>query len=208
MISNFLFIKVLVFFAQVFNYSAKIYLRCYLGLYYSEGRTERAEELLNKSKTLHEKALNIYEHLHGKEHKFYLGTAMTYATVLCHLGDIDMGVFYCEEALRVYRTSGHLAWPRVATILAGIYLMKESYDDAKTLLKEAVQGLVCFGVDMTNPRSWLPHSTLAEAMIYTGEREKGIELLQKCIEMWEKAGLHPDHYWLTKARKVLEKANA
>jgi len=156
---------------------------------------------------LHEKALDIYEHLHGREHKFYLGTAMTYATVLCHLGDVDLGVYYCTEALRVYRSSGHLAWPRVATILADIYLFKKSYTDAKKLLKEAIKGLEDFGVDLTNPRAWLPHASLAEAKLYTGEREEGIKELKNCLAMWKEQGLHQDHYWLARVRNVLAKVN-
>lgn len=183
------------------NYTAKIYLRWYLGMYYSEGLTEKARDLLTKSKTLHENALDIYEHLHGKEHKFYLGTAMTYATVLCHVGQVDLGQEYCEQALRVYRSSGHLAWPRVATILADIYLEKRMFVAAKKLLEEAIKGLNEFGVDMRNPRAWLPHARLAEALLNTGEKERGVAMLKQCLTAWD--SLHPEHYWVVRARKVL-----
>ena len=189
-------------FPQVANYTAKIYLRAFLGVYYSEGLTKEAGDLLAKSKTLHEKALDIYEHLHGKEHKFYLGTAMTYATVLCHTGQADLGQEYCEEALRVYRSSGHLAWPRVATILADIYLVKGMFVAAKKLLEEAIRGLNEFGVDKRNPRIWLPHARLAEALINTGEQERGMAMLKQCLNGWD--DLHREHYWVVRARKMLE----
>lgn len=192
------------------NYTAKIYLRWFLGLYYKSGRKRKVDaiQLLENSKKLHEEALAIYEKLHGKEHKFYLGTAETYATVLYHLGQDDLALKLCTDALRVYRSSGHIAWPRIACTLADIYLDKEYYKVAKRLVQEAIKGNENFQVDDQNPRAWLPHVRLATVLIHTGEEIKGMKLLEKCINIWKENGLKQDHYWIARAWNTLEQCRA
>ena len=166
--------------------------------------TEQAKTFLNKSKRLHEKALEIYEHLHGKEHKFYAGTLMTYTMVLRHVGEIELALAQCKEAVRIYRSSGHIAWPRAQTWLADIYFAKGDFLEAKVVLEQAIQGNKDLGISVISPGAFHSHALLAEALILTGDREQGEKVLKSCMEEWNDKGLHPDHYWVVRARTFLE----
>ncbi|XP_031574416.1 uncharacterized protein LOC116308174 [Actinia tenebrosa] len=189
--------------AQVYNYTAKVFLRWFLGLIYTEGMTEKAINYLNKSKNLHEKALQIYENLQGKEHKFYAGTLMTYSMVLRHQGEIETAFQHCEEAVSIYRSSGHIAWPRALTWLADICFARKEFDVAKRYLEQAIKGDNEFGTTIISPGAFHPQALLAEALLKTGPKENGIRILKECIDEWKKKGMHPQHYWIVRAQSAI-----
>ena len=165
--------------------------------------TERSVNYLNKSKKLHEKALQIYEKLHGKEHKFYAGTVMTYSAVLRHVGEIETALAHCKEAVRIYRSSGHIAWPRALTWLADIYFAKEEFKSAKDCLEQAIEGDAVFGTSTISPGAFHPQALLAEALLKTGDKERGTQILKECIEGWKTKEMHPLHYWIVRAQAAL-----
>jgi tetratricopeptide (TPR) repeat protein len=167
--------------------------------------TETSKNYLNESKHLHEKALQIYEHLQGRQHKFYAGTLMTYSMVLRHVGEIETALAHCTEAVRIYRSSGHIAWPRAVTWLADIYFAKKQFEVAKDYLEQAIKGDAQFGTTMISPGAFHPQALLAEALLKTGPKEKGLQMLKECIEDWKKKGIHPKHYWVVRAEAALKR---
>ncbi|XP_048589454.1 uncharacterized protein LOC116606690 [Nematostella vectensis] len=189
--------------AQVMNYTAKVYLRWFLSLIHTEGMTSRASEYLENSKAFHEKALEIYERLYSRKHKFYTGTLMTYAIALRHSGDLELARAHCAFALEIYRSSGHCAWPRVATWLADVYLAMKEFQTAKMILHDVIREDERSGTSIS-PGAYHPRALMAEAMVETGEKVEGERMLKECLAEWQKKGFHPEHYWVTRSHAFLK----
>ena len=187
--------------AQVLNYTAKVHLRWYLGLRYTHPRAWSTKKHLEESNALHEEAVKIYEELHGV-HKFTAGTMMTYGTAKLHLGQVEQAYEMCQSAFQVYRSSGHIAFPRAGTWLADVFLVRKEYARAKSFLEELVKVhedlhlVVC-------PGAYHPKALLAEACVHLGNVQYGKDMLTQCLREWEEKGMHPDHYWVARARAFL-----
>lgn len=188
---------------QVLNYTAKVHLRWYLGLRHTHPRAWSTKMHLKESDSLHEQALKIYHDLHGDQHKFTTGVMMTYGIARLHLGEIDQAYDMCQRAVQVYRSSGHIAWPRASTFLAEVLLAREEYVRAKKVLEELVQ--VHKDLNLTiSPGAFHPKALMAEAYAHLGNKETGRKILEECIEEWKEKKLHREHYWCARARAFLE----
>ena len=191
----------LFFRAQVLNYTAKVHLRWYLGLRYTHPNSWSTKKHLEESNALHEEAVKIYEELHGV-HKFTAGTMMTYGTAKLHLGQVEQAYEMCQSAFQVYRSSGHIAFPRAGTWLADVFLVRKEYARAKSFLEELVKVhedlhlVVC-------PGAYHPKALLGEACVHLGNVQYGKDMLTQCLREWEEKGMHPDHYWVARARAFL-----
>lgn len=188
---------------QVLNYTAKVHLRWYLGLRYTHPRAWSTRKHLQESDVLHAEAYKNYmDHL-GDQSKFTSGVMMTYGTAKLHLGDTDQAYDMCRKAFKVYRSSGHIAWPRAGMWLADVFLARKEYVRAKELLKEIVK----FHEDLNqivSPGGYHPKALLAEAYAHLGNVQTAEEILVQCLEEWHTKGMHPEHYWLARARAFLE----
>lgn len=188
---------------QVLNYTAKVHLRWYLGLRHTHPRAWSTKMHLKESDSLHEQALKIYHDLHGDHHKFTTGVMMTYGIAKLHLGKIDQAYDMCQRAVQVYRSSGHIAWPRASTYLADVMLAREDYVRAKKVLEELVQ--VHEDLNLTiSPGAFHPRALMAEASAHLGDVERGRKILEECLEEWKANNLHSEHYWVARARAFLE----
>ena len=188
---------------QVLNYTAKVHLRWYLGLRHTHPRAWSTKMHLKESDSLHEQALQIYHDLHGDQHKFTTGVMMTYGIAKLHLGEVDQAYDMCQKAVQVYRSSRHIAWPRASTFLAEVLLAREDYARAKKVLKELVQ--VHEDLNLTvSPGAFHPRALMAEACVHLGEVETGRKILEECLVEWKGKNLHPEHYWVARARAFLE----
>ena len=188
---------------QVLNYTAKVHLRWYLGLRYTHPHAWSTKIHLKESDALHEQALKIYHDLHGDNHKFTTGVMMTYGTAKLHLGDIDQAYEMCQKAVQVYRSSGHIAWPRAGTFLADVLLTREEYARAKKFLEELVQVHKDLNL-VVSPGAYHPRALLAEACAHLGDVDTGKKILEECLQEWKEKGMHPEHYWVARARAFLE----
>ncbi len=188
---------------QVLNYTAKVHLRWYLGLRYTHPRAWSTKMHLKESDLLHEQALKIYHDLHGDQSKFTTGVMMTYGTAKLHLGDIDQAYKMCQKAVEVYRSSGHIAWPRAGTFLADVLLAREEYVRAKKFLEELVQVHEDLNL-VVSPGAYHPRALMAEAYAHVGDVATGKKTLEECLQEWQEKGLHPEHYWVARARVFLE----
>ena len=188
---------------QVFNYTAKVHLRWYLGLRFTHPRAWSTKMHLKESDQLHEQALKVYQDLHGDQHKFTSGVMMTYGTAKLHLGEIDQAYDMCEKAVQVYRNSGHIAWPRAGTWLADVLLAREEYVRAKKFLEELVQVHDDLNL-VVSPGAYHPKALMAEAYAHVGDVATGKKILEECLKEWKEKGLHPEHYWVARARAFLE----
>ena len=188
--------------AQVLNYTAKVHLRWYLGLRYTHPRAWSTKKHLEESNALHEEAVKIYEELHGDRHKFTAGTMMTYGTVKLHLGQVEQVYEMCQNAVQVYRSSGHIAWPRAGTWLADVFLVRKEYARAKRLLEELVKVHEDLHL-VVSPGAYHPKALLAEACVHLGNVQYGKKMLTLCLQEWEEKGMHPEHYWVARARAFL-----
>ena len=192
----------LFFRAQVLNYTAKVHLRWYLGLRYTHPNAWSTKKHLEESNALHEEAVKIYEELLHGVHKFTAGTMMTYGTAKLHLGQVEQAYEMCHNAVQVYRSSGHISWPRAGTWLADVFLVRKEYASAKSFLEELVKVhedlhlVVC-------PGAYHPKALLAEACVHLGDVQYGKDMLTQCLREWEEKGMHPDHYWVARARAFL-----
>ena len=192
----------LFFRAQVLNYTAKVHLRWYLGLRYTHPNARSTKKHLEESNALHEEAVKIYEELLHGVHKFTAGTMMTYGTAKLHLGQVEQAYEMCQSAFQVYRSSGHIAFPRAGTWLADVFLVRKEYARAKSFLEELVKVhedlhlVVC-------PGAYHPKALLAEACVHLGNVQYGKDMLTQCLREWEEKGMHPDHYWVARARAFL-----
>ena len=188
---------------QVLNYTAKVHLRWYLGLRYTHPRAWSTKMHLKESHILHGQAAKIYHDLHGDRHKFTNGVKMTYGTAKLHLGEIDQAYDMCQKAVEVYRSSGHIAWPRAGTWLADVFLAREEYLRAKKFLEELVQSHQDLNL-VVSPGAYHPRALLAEAYARLGDVETGRKILEECLQEWKEKGLHLEHYWVARARAFLE----
>ena len=188
--------------AQVLNYTAKVHLRWYLGLRYTHPRAWSTKKHLEESNALHEEAVKIYEELHGDRHKFTAGTMMTYGTAKLHLGQVEQAYEMCHNAVQVYRSSGHIAWPRAGTWLADVFLVRKEYARAKSFLEELVKVHEDLHL-VVSPGAYHPKALLAEACVHLGNVQYGKDMLTQCLREWEEKGMHPDHYWVARARAFL-----
>ena len=188
--------------AQVLNYTAKVHLRWYLGLRYTHPRAWSTKKHLEESNALHEEAVKIYKELHGDRHKFTLGTMMTYGTAKLHLGQVDQAYEMCHNAVQVYRSSGHISWPRAGTWLADVFLVRKEYASAKRFLEELVKVHEDLHL-VVSPGAYHPKALLAEACVHLGDVQYGKDMLTQCLREWEEKGMHPDHYWVARARAFL-----
>ena len=192
----------LFFRAQVLNYTAKVHLRWYLGLRYTHPNARSTKKHLEESNALHKEAVKIYEELLHGVHKFTAGTMMTYGTAKLHLGQVEQAYEMCQSAFQVYRSSGHIAFPRAGTWLADVFLVRKEYARAKSFLEELVKVhenlhlVVC-------PGAYHPKALLAEACVHLGNVQYGKDMLTQCLREWEEKGMHPDHYWVARARAFL-----
>jgi len=191
----------LFFRAQVLNYTAKVHLRWYLGLRYTHPNAWSTKKHLEESNALHEEAVKIYEELHGV-HKFTAGTMMTYGTAKLHLGQVEQAFEMCQSAVQVYRSSGHIAWPRAGTWLADVFLVRKEYARAKSFLEELVNVHEDLHL-VVSPGAYHPKALLAEACVHLGNVRYGKEMLTQCLREWEEKGMHPEHYWVARARAFL-----
>ena len=189
--------------AQVLNYTAKVHLRWYLGLRFTHPRAWSTRKHLEESDALHAQALKIYMDQHGDQHKFTTGVMMTYGTAKLHLGEIDQAYDMCQKAVQVYRSSGHIAWPRAGTWLADIFLTREEYPRAKKFLEELVKVHDDLNL-VVSPGAYHPKALLAEACARLGNVQAGKEILLQCLNEWEEKGMHPEHYWVARAQAFLE----
>ena len=188
--------------AQVLNYTAKVHLRWYLGLRYTHPRAWSTKKHLEESNALHEEAVKIYKELHGDRHKFTLGTMMTYGTAKLHLGQVEQAYEMCHNAVQVYRSSGHISWPRAGTWLADVFLVRKEYARAKSFLEELVKVHEDLHL-VVSPGAYHPKALLAEACVHLGDVQYGKDMLTQCLREWEEKGMHPDHYWVARARAFL-----
>ena len=191
----------LFFRAQVLNYTAKVHLRWYLGLRYTHPNAWSTKKHLEESNALHEEAVKIYEELHGV-HKFTAGTMMTYGTAKLHLGQVEQAYEMCQSAFQVYRSSGHIAWPRAGTWLADVLFVRKEYARAKSFLEELVNVHEDLHL-VVSPGAYHPKALLAEACVHLGDVQYGKEMLTQCLREWEEKGMHPEHYWVARARAFL-----
>jgi len=189
--------------AQVLNYTAKVHLRWYLGLRFTHPRAWSTRKHLEESDALHAQALKIYMDQHGDQHKFTTGVMMTYGTAKLHLGEIDQAYDMCQKAVQVYRSSGHIAWPRAGTWLADIFLTREEYPRAKKFLEELVKVHDDLNL-VVSPGAYHPKALLAEACARLGNVQAGKEILLQCLNEWEEKGMHREHYWVARAQAFLE----
>jgi len=188
---------------QVLNYTAKVHLRWYLGLRHTHPSVWSTKMHLKESDSLHEQALKIYHDLHGDQHKFTTGVMMTYGTAKLHLGEVDQAYDMCQRAVQVYRSSGHIAWPRASTHLADVLLARGDYVRAKEVLEELVQ--VHEDLNLTvSPGAFHHRALMAEVCAHLGDVETGRKILEECLEVWKGKNLHPEHYWVARARAFLE----
>ena len=188
---------------QVLNYTAKVHLRWYLGLRHTHPRAWSTKMHLKESDSLHEQAFKIYHNLHGDQHKFTTGVMMTHGIAKLHLGEIDQAYHMCQRAVQVYRSSGHIAWPRASTFLADVLLAREEYVRAKKVLEELIQ--VHKDLNLTvSPGAFHPKALMAEACSHLGDVETGRKILEECLEEWKEKNLHREHYWVARARAFLE----
>ena len=188
---------------QVLNYTAKVHLRWYLGLRYTHPRAWSTRKHLEESDALHAQAFKIYMDHHGDQSKFTNGVMMTYGTAKLHLGDTEQAYDMCRKAVQVYRSSGHIAWPRAGTWLADVFLAREEYVHAKKFLEEIVK----FHEDLNpvvSPGAYHPKALLAEACAHLGNVQTAEEILAQCLEDWRIKGMHAEHYWVARARAFLE----
>ena len=192
----------LFFRAQVLNYTAKVHLRWYLGLRYTHPNAWSTKKHLEESNALHEEAVKIYEELHGDRHKFTAGTMMTYGTAKLHLGQVEQAYEMCQSAVQVYRSSGHIAWPRAGTWLADVLFVRKEYARAKSFLEELVNVHEDLHL-VVSPGAYHPKALLAEACVHLGDVQYGKEMLTQCLREWEEKGMHPEHYWVARARAFL-----
>ena len=188
--------------AQVLNYTAKVHLRWYLGLRYTHPRAWSTKKHLEESNALHEEAVKIYKELHGDRHKFTLGTMMTYGTAKLHLGQVEQAYEMCHNAVQVYRSSGHISWPRAGTWLADVFLVRKEYASAKSFLEELVKVHEDLHL-VVSPGAYHPKALLAEACVHLGDVQYGKDMLTQCLREWEEKGMHADHYWVARARAFL-----
>ena len=188
--------------AQVLNYTAKVHLRWYLGLRYTHPNAWSTKKHLEESNALHEEAVKIYEELHGDRHKFTAGTMMTYGTAKLHLGQVEQAYEMCQSAVQVYRSSGHIAWPRAGTWLADVLFVRKEYARAKSFLEELVNVHEDLHL-VVSPGAYHPKALLAEACVHLGDVQYGKEMLTQCLREWEEKGMHPEHYWVARARAFL-----
>ena len=188
--------------AQVLNYTAKVHLRWYLGLRYTHPNAWSTKKHLEESNALHEEAVKIYEELHGDRHKFTAGTMMTYGTAKLHLGQVEQAYEMCQSAVQVYRSSGHIAWPRAGTWLADVFLVRKEYARAKSFLEELVKVHEDLHL-VVSPGAYHPKALLAEACVHLGNVQYGKDMLTQCLREWEEKGTHPEHYWVARARAFL-----
>ena len=191
----------LFFRAQVLNYTAKVHLRWYLGLRYTHPNAWSTKKHLEESNALHEEAVKIYEELHGV-HKFTAGTMMTYGTAKLHLGQVEQAYEMCQSAFQFYRSSGHIAFPRAGTWLADVFLVRKEYARAKSFLEELVKVHEDLHL-VVSPGAYHPKALLAEACVHLGNVRFGKEMLTQCLREWEEKGMHPQHYWVARARAFL-----
>ena len=188
--------------AQVFNYTAKVHLRWYLGLRHTHPRAWSTKKHLEESHSLHEQALKIYKDHHGDQHKFTCGVMMTYGTAKLHLGQIEQAYDMCQKAFQVYRSSGHISWPRAGTYLADIFLARKEYTRAKTFLEELVKVHDDLNL-VVSPGAYHPKALLAEACAHLGNVQYGKEILMQCLKEWKGKGMHHEHYWVARASAFL-----
>lgn len=188
---------------QVLNYTAKVHLRWYLGLRYTHPRAWSTKMHLKESDLLHEQALKIYHDLHGDQSKFTTGVMMTFGIAKLHLGEIDQAYDMCQKAVQVYRSSGHIAWPRAGTFLADVLLAREDYVRAKKFLEELVHVHEELNL-VVSPGAYHPRALMAEAYAHVGDVETGKKILEECLQEWKEKGLHSEHYWVARARVFLE----
>lgn len=158
---------------------------------------------LKESDSLHEQALQIYHELHGDQHKFTTGVMMTYGIAKLHLGEVDQAYDMCQKAVQVYRSSRHIAWPRAGTFLADVLLAREDYVRAKKVLEELVRAHKDMNLTVS-PGAFHPRALMAEACAHLGDVETGRKILEECLEEWKGKNLHPEHYWVARARAFLE----
>ena len=189
--------------AQVCNYTAKVHLRWYLGLRHTHPRAWSTKKHLEESDALHEEALKIYKEHHGDQHKFTCGVMMTYGTAKLHLGQIEVAYDMCQKAVKVYRSSGHIAWPRAGTWLVDVLLVRKEYTRAKKFLEELVKVHDDLNL-VVSPGAYHPKALLAEACAYLGNVQYGKEILMQCLQEWEEKGIHPEHYWVARAHAFLK----
>lgn len=189
--------------AQVLNYTAKVHLRWYLGLRFTHPRAMNTRKHLEESDHLHAEALKIYMDLHGDQQKFTTGVMMTYGTAKLHLGDLAQAQEMCEKAVEVYRGAGHIAWPRAGTFLADIFLARQEYLRAKEFLEELEQVHKDLNL-VVSPGAYHPRALLAEAYGHLGNVESALEILEQLLEEWRKNRMHPEHYWVARARAFVE----
>ena len=128
---------------------------------------------------------------------------MTYGIAKLHLGEIDQAYDMCQRAVQVYRSSGHIAWPRASTYLADVLLAREDYGRAKKVLEELVH--LHEELNLTvSPGAFHPRALMAEACAHLGDVESGRKILEECLEEWKEKNLHSEHYWVARARAFLE----
>ena len=187
---------------QVLNYTAKVHLRWYLGLRHTHPHACSTNMHLRESATLHAQALKIYLDLHGDNHKFPNGVRMTYGTAKLHLGDIDEAYEMCQKAVEVYRSSGHIAWPRAGTFLADVLFTRGEYRRAKDFLEELVQVHKDKNL-VVSPGAYHPRALLGEAFVHVGDMDAGEKILDECLQEWKKKGIHPEHYWVARVQAFL-----
>ena len=188
---------------QVLNYTAKVHLRWYLGLRYTHPNERSAEMHLRNSEKLHAQALKIYQDLHGDNHKFPNGVMMTYGMVKLHLGYHDEAYAMCEKAVKVFRSSGHIAWPRAGTYLADVLLTRKKYSRAKEYLEELVQVHKDLNL-VVSPGAYHPRALLGEAYAHVGDVDAAEKILDECLQEWVKKGIHPEHYWPARSQAFLK----
>ena len=190
--------------AQVINYTAKIHLRWFLGLIYSEEKTKKVSNHLRSSKELHEQALKIYSQLYG-QHKgrFNAGTMMTYAVVLRYYGKLDYALELCQKAVEIYRAAGHITWPRAATWLADIHLAREEHVTAVRILEDVQSEHERRALNIS-PGAYHPKALLGEARVLVGEVVTGKTLLEECLAEWKALNLDGEHYWLVRTKSFLK----
>ena len=189
--------------AQVMNYTAKIRLRWFLGLIYSEDKSQEITHHLDISRELHEQALAIYSQLYG-QHKgrFNAGTMMTYAVVLQHYGESDYALELCQKAVKIYRDAGHIAYPRAATWLADIHLSRGEHETAVKILDDVIEEHKRRRLNIS-PGAYHPKALLGEARTHLGELNVGENLLEECLAEWKAKDLHEKHYWFARAQSFL-----
>ena len=100
----------------------------------------------------------------------------------------------------MYRSSGHISWPRATAYLADVLLARMEYDRAKKVLEELVQDSNI----TVSPGAFHPKALMAEAYAHLGEVETGKKILEECLQEWKEKDLHPEHYWVARARAFLE----